>query len=160
VGLPVNSSQSSRHTVIVQSSPFFVHVTYGCDSVLFYWHSDMLCISGFMDVAIFAQKLDVTSRLRQWGSYAALGLACRNIRCRQRMLGTTSCSRGLIGHRCAQVATVGRSVWSTHRVTSNVISMPAGFRRHFVGKTLRNVRHCDLAEVRFVGNLVITWTFS
>ena len=25
--------------------------------------------------------------------------------------------------------------------------MPAGFRRHFVGKTLRNVFHCDIAEV-------------
>jgi len=29
--------------------------------------------------------------------------------------------------------------------------MPAGFRRHLVGKTLRNVYHCDIAEMRFVG---------
>ena len=33
--------------------------------------------------------------------------------------------------------------------------MPAGFRRHLVGKTLRNVLHCDIAEIRFVGKLVI-----
>jgi len=30
--------------------------------------------------------------------------------------------------------------------------MPAGFRRHLVGKTL-NVFHCDIAEIRFVGKL-------
>ena len=29
--------------------------------------------------------------------------------------------------------------------------MPAGFRRHLVGNTLRNVFRCDLAEIRFVG---------
>ena len=28
---------------------------------------------------------------------------------------------------------------------SDVISMPAGFRRHLVGKTLKNVFHCDIA---------------
>jgi len=38
--------------------------------------------------------------------------------------------------------------------------MPAGFRRHLVGKTLRNVFHCDIAEKRFVGKLVIIQTFS
>ena len=43
---------------------------------------------------------------------------------------------------------------------SAVISMPAGFRRHLVGKTLVNVRHCDIAEIRFVGELVIVQTFS
>jgi len=44
---------------------------------------------------------------------------------------------------------------------SDVISMPAGFRRHLVGKTLRNVFfHCDIAEKRFVGKLVIIQTFS
>jgi len=32
---------------------------------------------------------------------------------------------------------------------SDVISMTAGFRRHFMGKTLINVFHCDIAEVRF-----------
>jgi len=34
---------------------------------------------------------------------------------------------------------------------SDVISMPAGFRRHLVGETLRNVFHCDSAEICFVG---------
>jgi len=38
--------------------------------------------------------------------------------------------------------------------------MPAGFRRHLVGKTLINVFHCDIAEIRFVGELVIIQTFS
>jgi len=37
--------------------------------------------------------------------------------------------------------------------------MPAGFRRHLVGKTLRNVCHCDIAEIRSVGKLVIMQTF-
>ena len=40
------------------------------------------------------------------------------------------------------------------------ISMPAGFRRHLVGKTLRNVCYSTVTLVRFVGRLVITWTFS
>jgi len=39
---------------------------------------------------------------------------------------------------------------------SDVISMPAGFCRHVVGKTLINVFHCDSAEIRFVGKIVIT----
>ena len=43
---------------------------------------------------------------------------------------------------------------------SDVISVPAGFRRHLVGKTLSNVFHCDLAEMRFVGKLVIIQIFS
>ena len=34
--------------------------------------------------------------------------------------------------------------------------MPAGFRRHLVGKTLRNVFYSAVSEVRFVG---IMWTF-
>ena len=34
------------------------------------------------------------------------------------------------------------------------MSMPAGLRRHLVGKTLRNVCHCDIAYIRFVGNLI------
>ena len=33
---------------------------------------------------------------------------------------------------------------------SDVISMPAGCRRHLVGKTLRNDFHHDIAEIRFV----------
>ena len=44
---------------------------------------------------------------------------------------------------------------------SYVISMPAGFRRHLVGKTLIYVFHCsDSAEIRFVGKLAIIQTFS
>ena len=31
------------------------------------------------------------------------------------------------------------------------MSMPDGFRRHLVGKTLINVCHCDIAEIRSVG---------
>ena len=42
---------------------------------------------------------------------------------------------------------------------SGVISIPAGFRRHLVGKTLINVYHCDIAEKRSVGKLVIIPTF-
>jgi len=33
--------------------------------------------------------------------------------------------------------------------------MPAGFRRRLVGKTIINVFHCDSAEIRFVGELLI-----
>ena len=33
--------------------------------------------------------------------------------------------------------------------------MTASFRRHFVGKTPINVCHCDTAEIRFVGKLMI-----
>ena len=33
-------------------------------------------------------------------------------------------------------------------------------RRHLVGKTLINVFHCDSAEIRFVGKMVIIRTFS
>ena len=42
----------------------------------------------------------------------------------------------------------------------DVISVPAGFRRHLVGKTLVDVFHCDINEIRFVGKLVIIQTFS
>jgi len=42
---------------------------------------------------------------------------------------------------------------------SDVISMPASYRRHLMGKTVNNVCHCDLAEIRFVGKLMITRTF-
>jgi len=38
--------------------------------------------------------------------------------------------------------------------------MPAGFRRHLVGKTLRNNFLYDIAEIRFVGKLLIIQTFS
>jgi len=40
------------------------------------------------------------------------------------------------------------------------MSVPAGIRRHLVGKTSRNVCHRDIAEIRFVGKLMIIWTFS
>jgi len=43
---------------------------------------------------------------------------------------------------------------------SDVIAVPAGFRRHLVGKTPRKVFHCDIAKIRFVGKLVIMQTFS
>jgi len=45
---------------------------------------------------------------------------------------------------------------------SDVISMPVGFRRHDVGKTLRNDFHSDIAEIRFVGKIpvVIIQAFS
>jgi len=43
---------------------------------------------------------------------------------------------------------------------SDVVSMPAGFCRHVVGKTLINVFHCDSVEIRFVGKIVIIQTFS
>jgi len=36
--------------------------------------------------------------------------------------------------------------------------MPAVFRRHLVGKTLRHVSHCYIAEKRFVGKLVTTFS--
>jgi len=38
--------------------------------------------------------------------------------------------------------------------------MQTGFRRHLVGKTLINVFHCDITEIRFVGKLMIEETFS
>ena len=38
--------------------------------------------------------------------------------------------------------------------------MLAGFRRHLVGKTLINVVHYDIAEIRFVGKLVLIQTIS
>ena len=45
-----------------------------------------------------------------------------------------------------------------HRVTMTSFrstSMPAGFRRHFVGKTVGNVSYCDVAYIRFVRHLMI-----
>jgi len=45
-------------------------------------------------------------------------------------------------------------------VDSDAISMPAGFRRHLVGKTLINVFHCDSAEIHFVDKIVIIQTVS
>jgi len=57
---------------------FFVRVTYGRGSVLFWRRSDTLRISVFIDDVIFAHKLrllNVGARLRQWGSHAGLSLA-------------------------------------------------------------------------------------
>ena len=71
-------------------------------SIVLWRRSDTLRISGSMDDVIFAHKLrllEVAARLRQWGSHAALGLARKNTRRRQRTIGTTSCSQGLLGHR-------------------------------------------------------------
>ena len=84
----------------VRSSPIFAHVTYGRASVLLWRLSGTLRISGLVDDVIFTHKLrllDVAARLRQRGSHAALSLARRNTRCRQRTLGTTSCTQGLLG---------------------------------------------------------------
>jgi len=56
---------------------FVVHVSYGRGSVLFWRRGDTLCISGFMDDVIFAQKprlLGVAAQLKR-SAYAALGLA-------------------------------------------------------------------------------------
>ena len=68
---------------------FSVLVTYGCGSVFLWQRNDMLRISGFMDDVIFALKLrllDVAARL---GSKTYTGFTRRNIRYRQRTLGTT-----------------------------------------------------------------------
>ena len=43
---------------------------------------------------------------------------------------------------------------------SDVISMPAGFHHHLAGKKLRNNFYCDIAEICYVGRLVIIQTFS
>jgi len=43
---------------------------------------------------------------------------------------------------------------------SRCISMPAGFRRHCVGKTLINVPYCDTASTRLVDQLMIIGRLS
>ena len=82
---------------------FFVHVTCGCGSILLWWCSDTLRISGFVDYVIFAHLLIACSMSPAgWGSeahtYAALGLLHKNTRCRQQMLRINFCSQCLIGH--------------------------------------------------------------
>jgi len=105
-------------------------VTYGRGSVLLWQHSDMLHFSGFMDDAIFAHKLrlfKMAARLRQWGSQAAFGLASMNTCCRQWMLGTISCSQGLL-HRSWHVeylwnhvpAYIATRKWCVLKVTLQV----------------------------------------
>ena len=105
---------SVRDHIFVTTRPnlhqVFLRVTYGCGSVLLWRRNDMLRISGFMDDVIFPRKLrlfEVAAWLRQWGWHAALCLARRNTRCRQRTLGTTSCSQGLLGRRSAGCNTGG-----------------------------------------------------
>ena len=54
-----------------------MRVTYGRGSVLLWWRSDMLRISGFTHDVIFAHKprlLDVAAQLKR-SAHAALGLA-------------------------------------------------------------------------------------
>jgi len=56
---------------------FFMPVTYGSGSLLFWRRSDMLCTSGFMCNVIFAHKprlLDDAAQLKR-SAHAALGLA-------------------------------------------------------------------------------------
>jgi len=42
---------------------------------------------------------------------------------------------------------------------SDIISMPAGVCCHLVGKTLRNICYCNIAEIRFVAKLMIIQIF-
>ena len=70
----------------------FVLKTHGRGSVFLWGRSDKLGISGYTDDVLLAHKvrlLDVAARLGQRGSHAALRLARRNTRCRQRTLETT-----------------------------------------------------------------------
>jgi len=53
---------------------------------------------------------------------------------------------------CGYYSTLIQSVTVTYFQS---ISMPAGFRRHLVGKTLKNVSSFSIAYLRFVGRLVI-----
>ena len=76
---------------------FVVHVSYGRGSVLFWRRGDTLCISGFMDDVIFAQKprlLGVAAQLKR-SAYALRSLGLGYKLCavipvaRQRAHGTT-----------------------------------------------------------------------
>jgi len=70
----------STHHIFRTTRPifnFFVHVTYGCGSVLLWRYSDTLCTFGFMDDVIFTHNprlLDVAAKLKR-SAHAALGLA-------------------------------------------------------------------------------------
>jgi len=70
-----------------QSSPIFLHITFGCGSDLLWRCSDTLFATGFMDDVMFAHKprlLDVAAQLK-CSAYVALGLAIncvRNTSCR------------------------------------------------------------------------------
>jgi len=70
---------SVRDHIFGTASPifakFFVRVTYGDGSLLLWWRSDVLCISGFMDDVIFSHKpvlLDVAAQLKRSGSTGLL----------------------------------------------------------------------------------------
>ena len=70
---------------------------------------------------------------------------------------TKSPSRRAALHPTYTVTTCGDS-----DVISFHIAMPAGFRRHLVGKTLINVCYSAVTNThstRFVGRLMIMWTF-
>ena len=57
-------------------------------------------------------------------------------------------------------AEVGTRLRAARPVDLSIHRVPAGFRRHLVCKTLINVFHCDSAEIRFVGKILIIQTFS
>jgi len=65
-------------------------------------------------------------------------------------------------HQAVAVVAAAAAIAGYTEGDSDVISMPAGFRRHLVGKTLINVFHCNIAEneICFVGKLAIIQTFS
>jgi len=89
-------------TIHVRSLPIFLCVLpVAVASVLLWRRSDALRTSGFVDDVIFAHTLiSCSTSSPGCGSeahmYAALSLVRRNTRCRQRTLGTTSCSQGLL----------------------------------------------------------------
>ena len=62
--------------------------------------------------------------------------------------GSVHCDEDMHPTEFHLVGTPVQQSTAMHRVTITLfrsISMPAGFRRHFVGKTLRNVCYCDVA---------------
>jgi len=115
-----------------RSSPNFVHVTYGRGSVLL---SKGVVICYVLPVLLMTSYLHISqlaARRRHQAeaarltrtSYAALSLARRNTCCRQRTLGTTSCSQGILGRsgRVEYTATRKRRVL---KVTRHVATLGA-----------------------------------
>ena len=112
-------------------------------------------------------------RSTRWVSYSS----CTQYRCRESVsfpsssllrylyILPTSVLWSLVAYCSASVLLVGVEAWITLQSLldtygdSDVISMPAVFRRHLVGKALINVFHCDSAEICFVGNIMIIKTF-
>jgi len=166
-----------RSSVRIDTSDFhqiFVHVTYGCGSVLLWQRGDMLRISGFVNDVIFAHKLIGCSTWpRGWGSEAhtcaASVLVHRNTRCRQRTLGTISCSQGLLGrsgrveylwyHVCMFAhnipAYIATRKWRVLKVTS---------RWQHQGRSLRSMT--ALLQLRIaqcfigLGTVIVSWMHS